>query len=114
MFVIANRYKGEIEIKVNKLAGESLFEYESVYKPKYSRKGLLPNSKGKRIFPLPNIFLGLIIAAAFLFLVWKSNLTRPLFPWFLAGGILVGSLNIYVFIWIPRIIEKHQKVLNKI
>jgi hypothetical protein len=79
-----------------------------VYKPTFLRFGLLPNAKGKRIFPLPNILLGLMMAAAFLLLTWKSKVTHAYFWWFLAGGIFIGLLCAYVFILIPMIIEKHQ------
>ena len=109
MYVIANRYKARIETKVNRLAGEPLFEYESKFKPEFLRNGLLRNGRGKRRYPLPNVLLGVMMAGAFLYLASRSKFTSSDFVLYTLLGVAVGSLCIYVFIWIPAIIEKRQR-----
>lgn len=111
MYVSASRYKAQVESKINKIAGENLFEYDSIFKPEIMRLGFLPNSKGKKVYPLPNPILGLVVLAAFFLLVSKSTILNnsTYISYFIAGGILISLLSIYVFVFIPKIIEKYQK-----
>jgi hypothetical protein len=109
MYVSASRYKAQIEAKINKLANDNLFEYDLVFKPMLLRIGVLPNSKGNKRFPLPNAFLGLVIWATFLYLVYRSTILHSYFWYILGGSILIALIGVYTFIGIPKIIERYQR-----
>jgi len=114
MYVMASRYTSQIEKKINDLAKDKIFEYESKFRPEFVRRGFLRNSKGKRIFPLPNVILGIMMVVAFLFLVDKSQITHHYFWWFFGCAIVLGLMTWYVFVIIPGIIESQQKLENMI
>jgi amino acid transporter len=122
MYVNASRYKAQIENKINNLAGDQLFGFELNYKPDLLKTGFLPlGKKFRRVLPVPNFLLGLVVLAAFIYL-GKSNITVSsgtkniaLQTWpFITVGILFGLIALYVFLIIPRIIEQYQKNSGKI
>ena len=55
------------------------------------------------------IACGVMMAGAFLYLASRSKFTSSDFVLYTLLGVAVGSLCIYVFIWIPAIIEKRQR-----
>ncbi len=105
-YVNANRYKAQIEYKINHLAKEQLIDFELVYKPEISRSGMLPiGKKNNRLLPVPNFLIGVITLVALYFLVKDKKYSTFVM---IAGG-LFSMMAIYVFIVIPAIIEAYQK-----
>lgn len=109
MYINATRYKAEIEKKINEIANDNLFGFELQYKPELLKTGFLPiGKKKKRILPIPNFFLGIMILGVYIYLVAESK--HPIL--YISIGIIFGILALYVFLIIPRVIEEYQKNNN--
>ena len=112
MYVNTCRYKAQLESKINQIAGDELFSFESKYKPEIFKYGFLPVLiKGKRyqLLPLPNLLLGFLALLALPFLAWKSSLIQSQLSLFVVISTILGFFGIYVFLISPIIIAKFQK-----
>lgn len=104
MYVNASRYKAQIENKINKLAADTLFDFELIYKAHLLKTGLLP-FRGKNILPVPNLLLAIMILLVYIYLVWNNQK----FWTYVIAGFIFSLIALYVFLIIPRVIEKYQK-----
>lgn len=109
MYINANRYKAQVEYKINKIANDDLFEFELIYKPNLLKNGFLAydGRESLRFLPLPNILICVLIIVICVIIFWnkcgKNNEVLILITSFIA------LFFIYVFLFIPRQIEKFQR-----
>ncbi|MBV4360498.1 hypothetical protein [Pinibacter aurantiacus] len=111
MYINASRYKAQIEKKINVVASDDLFGFESIYKPDLLKTGMLPIStkkKNYRILPVPNFFLVVALIVVFLYLIWYTKQ----FWLYIILSFVFALVALYVFLLIPRIIERYQKAKN--
>ncbi len=114
MYVSANRYKAQLEYRINKLAQETLVDFELRFKPELISRGLLPRpGKPGRFFPTPNIMLGIIVIVGFVIMIsvnfsWEKDEILHAIT-LLITAIIMVLIGVYVFVYVPRIIEDYQK-----
>ena len=107
--VIIQRYKGEIEKKINRVISEDLLDYEFDYKRRVIMSGFITIDNRKKFgFPTPNIILGV----AFFILILLVFLGVEIKGKNVEVGLLIfcGFMTVYTFLIAPNVIDK--KVLH--